>query len=222
MWMCSEGHRSVLEGIDVLDLGSWCILRTASSDTLSTCDALVAMGFLAWTPRERRIGKLPRTQKTHIKKFPMMPTYVFAPAVRMDELLALSVVPATNCPPFTIFKYDGGFPLIADGELDALRAEEERRNEIFERQRDKGRKPPVFKSGLEVILSKAGFKGLRGKVVESEGSFTIIDIPGFVHPIKIASLQLERDVLAGECTIDRPPRHRNRGKYLSDNATWER
>lgn len=190
-----DGH---LTTDDILDLGGWCILRTASRDTLSVCDDLKRAGFGAWTPRERRIGRKPRTRKQYNKIFAIMPTYVFAPASSMNSLLSLSIDPRRNCPPFTVFKYGDGFPLIADGELEALRVEEARRNAIFERQKNKGRKAPTFRVGLKVLLSEAGFKGLVGKVVESQGSFTLIDIPGFAYPIKIASLQLEKDMLAGE------------------------
>lgn len=182
----------------ILDLGSWCILRTGNLDTLPVHEALKKMGFAVWTPIERRIGRMPRTRKEYDRTYALMPTYVFAPSDRLDDLLALSVVPSINCPPFTIFRHGGGFPLIANLELDSLRSEEDRRRSIFERHKNKGRKAPVFEPGLEIKLSEAGFEGLFGTVVESKGSYTLVDIPGFKQPIQISSLLLQKDVIADE------------------------
>ncbi len=183
---------------DTLDLGSWCILRMASRDTLPVAKALEQMGYMVWTPCEERVRRMPRTRKKFVERLAIMPSYVFAPAGRLEDLLSLSVVPTFNCPSFTVFKYGDGFPLISDSELDALRSEESHRRERFERQRAKKRKAPTFERGLVVPLMEPGFEGLSGKVVETQGGYTLIEIPGFPQPIKISSLLLEKGVLASE------------------------
>jgi len=187
---------------DILDLGRWCILRTASLDTLKVTEALKKIGFNVWTPEERKIGRMPRTRKAFDKVFPIMPSYVFAEAHQIDGLRSLSESPTRDCPHFSVFKYGDGFPLVSDGELEALRSEEKHRNGIFERQKAKKTKAPVFEQGLEVLLTQGGFEGLEGKVVESKGSFTLVEIPGFPQPIKIASLLLQQDVVSEQPTND--------------------
>lgn len=183
---------------DILDLGKWCILRMASLDTLPVKEALEKMGFEVWTPIERKAGRRPRTRKEYDKTLAITPSYVFAPADRLDDLLAMSVNPLSDCPRFTVFRHGDGFPLIADVELEALRHQERVRNEHYDKQQARKRKSPSFAPGLEVPLTAPGFEGLSGTVRESKGGQTWIDVPGFPMPIKIASLLLQSDVLANE------------------------
>lgn len=184
--------------LETLDLGGWFILRMASSDTLPLVNALRKRGHDVWTPVERRIGRMPRTRKEYDKTLPIMPSYAFASVEAMDDILRLAVIPTSDLPRFTLFRHGLGFPLVADRELDVLRYHERQLQDRFDRYKAGKKKAPTFDIGLEVALSDAGFEGLKGKVVESRGRFTLVDIPGFAQPIRISSLLIAKDVLAGE------------------------
>lgn len=184
-----------MAGREELDLGSWCILRMASADTLSVMDALALKGFEVWTPVDRRIGRMPRTRKEYDKRFALMPSYVFAHVSGMDELLRLAMLPSKDVPRFSMFRHQGGFPLIAEADLSELRSEEKRRLGIFERWRISRMKAPIFSPGTEVLMAEGGFAGLLGKVVGSQGRYTLVDIPGFDQPLKISSLLLSEQSL---------------------------
>lgn len=183
---------------DTLDLGGWFILRMASLDTLAVFDDLHSAGYPVWTPIERRIGRMPRTRKEYDKRFALMPSYVFARIDALDDLLKFALLPERNCPRFTVFRAQGAIPLIADSELNGLRYQEDTRRARFEKAQASKQKAPKFDEGLEVHLTESGFEGLKGTVIESKGRFTLVDIPGFAQPIKISSLLLQKDVLAGE------------------------
>ena len=175
---------------DTLDLGSWFILRMASSETLKVAAALEKRGFEVWTPVERKRGRKPRTRAHYDKTFPLMPSYVFASVHDMIDLQRLAAIPSADTPRFTIFQHGGGIPLIADDQLDALRAEETRLQAIYAKQVAKGKKGPKFDAGHIVRISEGAFGGLSGTVTEQAGQFTLVSIDGFNQPIKIASILL--------------------------------
>lgn len=184
-----------------LDLGRWCILRMASASTLNVRDALNKAGFDVWTPIERKIGRRPRTRAHYDKRFALMPSYVFADARRIEDLVKLTMSPNPEVR-FTIFKHQGGFPLIADAELDALRQIEGRKLGIFERLKAKGKRPPTFAPGTTVQASSGGFEGLAGVVEETRGKFTLVSYAGFHKPIAIASLLLLPEVAMNQLADD--------------------
>jgi transcription antitermination factor NusG len=175
---------------DILDLGSWFILRMASADTLKVADQLAKRGFDVWTPIERKRGRKPRTRAQFDKSFALMPSYVFANMHHLAELQRMADLPSSDTPRFTLFRYAGGVPLIADDQLAALRGEETRLQRVYEKQVAKGAKGPKFNAGQIVRLQEGGFAGLSGEVVEQQGQFTLVSIDGFHAPIKIASLLL--------------------------------
>ena len=175
---------------DILDLGSWFILRVSSSDTLGLLRSLIASGFDAWTPIERKRGRMPRTKATYDKEFALMPSYVFVNVHHLAEIQHLAMLPPRNMPRFTLFQYQGGVPLIADDQLDALRSEEGRLQGIYERLCRKGKKGPKFNPGQVVRIDEGGFAGMEGIVEDQQGQFTLVNFDGFNSPIKIASLLL--------------------------------
>jgi transcription antitermination factor NusG len=175
---------------DILDLGSWFILRMASADTLKVADQLAKRGFDVWTPVERKRGRKPRTRSHFDKQFALMPSYVFANVHHLAELQGMADLPTADTPRFTLFRYAGGVPLIDDSQLAALRAEEDRLQRVYERQVAKGKRGPKFTGGEIVRMKEGGFAGLEGTVVEQQGQFTLVSIDGFHAPIKIASLLL--------------------------------
>lgn len=181
---------------DVLDLGSWCILRMSSADTLRLLKSLRGAGIEAWAPIEKRAATMPRTGAPFDKERAMMPTYVFAPVEHVDELLRLEHAQRRAHPKFTVFRHRGGIPLIADDQLDALRDEEARKGRVFEKWKRKGMKPPKLIKGTEVRLPDGPFAGYTGIVERTQGQFTIVGatILGKAVEIQVASLLLAGNV----------------------------
>lgn len=175
---------------DILDLGSWFILRMASADTLAVVKALDKAGFDVWTPIERRRGRMPRTKAVYDKKFALMPSYAFASVHDLPSIHHLAVSDKRDMPHFTLFQAKGGIPLLADDQLDGLRAEEARLQRVYDKACKRGVKGPKFNPGHIVRISEGGFAGMDGIVEDQQGQFTLVSFAGFHSPIKIASLLL--------------------------------
>ena len=175
---------------DILDLGSWCILRMTATETLPVFESLKRAGFEVWTPIEEKVRRFPRSKARHEKKFAMMPTYVFARAEHVTALAELAMTPTKKHPDFRMFRYMGGLPLISDDELDSLRSVEAHTARIAERARQKGKKAPQIATGTLIQLEDGGFAGMSGTVVGSEGRFALVDFDNFPQPVKISSLLL--------------------------------
>lgn len=184
--------------IDELDLGSWCILRMGSASTLSVLESLRRAGFDVWTPVEHKLGRMPRTRVSYEKQFALMPSYVFARVEHIEDLAKLAMMPNPDHPRFSMFQHQGGFPLIAESELDALRETESKRQGVFERLRRRGMKRPTFPLGQAVRVSEGGFAGLTGIVEGKSGEFTLVSYAGFHNPVKISSLLLLPDAVINE------------------------
>lgn len=182
------------KGDETLDLGSWFILRMASNDTLSVAKGLSKAGFDVWTPIERKKGKMPRTRTAYDKEFALMPSYVFVNIHHLAEIQHMALLPPRNMPRFVLFQHNGGVPLIADNQLDALRSEEGRLQGIYERQCRKGKKGPKFDPRTLVRVAEGdAFAGMEGVVEDQQGQFTLVNFAGFHSPIKIASVLLEQE-----------------------------
>ncbi len=179
--------------LDTLDLGGWFILRMASADTLAVVSALNRRGFTVWTPTVHKLGRMPRTRVEFDKKFPLMPTFAFVRYSDFEGVAKLAHTFTTDIPRFSIFRFGGGVPLVADNQLEALRREEARQNAIYERQKRRGMKGPSFGKGEAVKLPEGGFAGLSGTVEEQQGGFVLVNVEGFAQPIKIASILLESE-----------------------------
>lgn len=160
----------------------WCILRTSGSSTLRLSQSLARAGFEVWTPMELQV-KGRGSQARSERMVAVMPSYVFARADRLPDLVSLTMEPISPHPPFSVFKHLDRFPLIAERELKALRDIETKaaaRNE-----------PVIFGQGDLVRARVEAFQGLTGEVVEtSRGQFTLVAFPKFAIPVKFASWQL--------------------------------
>lgn len=177
---------------DILDLGSWCILRMASADTLKVAGSLKQAGFDVWTPTEWRVSRMPKTRARFDKAFPIMPSYAFARVEHLDELLRIAMLPGRQGRRFTVFHYGHGVPVVADRSLEGLRWQERQLREKFERSRFKGIKLAALEPGTEVQLPAGAFEGLSGIVEDTQGQFTLVnvDVFGKTTLIKVASLLL--------------------------------
>jgi hypothetical protein len=178
-----------------LDLGSWCILRTSGADTLRLADRLNAAGILAWTPTQWSVARTPGIRSRYDKPAPIMPGYAFAQVERIDELLSLSRRSVRRgLPRFHLFSmgtaHGPSVPLIADSELNALRAEEARLRRIFDRSKLRGAKPPKLDPGTPVRMPVGAWEGLSGIVESQSGGMAVVNIPGSTKLIKVASCLL--------------------------------
>lgn len=164
----------------------WCILRCSGAKTLKLAASLHAAGFDVWTPVEtlsKRVGSM-RRRRSDVE--PVMPSYVFARAKHLIDLLEESAAPFSEHPEFSVFHHHARIPLIADEALDPLR--------VAERKRTPFDKVARFTRGETVRLMEGGFAGLTGVVELTRGQYTLVTFPGFPMPIKISSLLLKSDV----------------------------
>ncbi len=165
--------------------GQWCILRMAAGRTLSVAKSLTREGFEVWTPIEVRQHRRARSRERVEKEIALMPTYVFAPAERLRDLVSISMLQFSPHPDFTVFRYQDRFPVIADEALRPLR--------IAERKGTPLDKVKRFTQGERVKLMERGFEGLAGIVEIDNGKFSMVCFPGFSIPIKVASMHLLSD-----------------------------
>lgn len=168
--------------------GMWCVLRTSGPNTLPLARSLGEAGYEVWTPIERQVKRLPRKKVEVERESPIMPTYVFASADDLLELVNLSLSPLNNHRAFSVFRYLNKYPLIADSSLEALRGEESRRA-LASRKRKK----VVLAKGATVRIEEGAFAGMSGVVETSKGKFTLVCFPGYSMPVQIASWILATD-----------------------------
>ena len=118
----------------------WCILRTGGGRTLPLMRSLRAAGFDVWTPartlrRNIRAKTLSGTRQIETE-VPILPTFVFA---REQDLVALADTAAREPSPhpaFSLFRHAGRVPLVSDGSVAGLRAEEAREAATTQALRD--------------------------------------------------------------------------------------
>lgn len=180
---------------NVLDLGSWIILRMASGDTLRVARSLSAAGLTVWTPVERKKQRMKLDRSRIVKETALMPSYVFGRAEHLTELVRLEVLPTGDHPRFSVFRYLGGVPLIADEQLAPVREAENESTAAYRQWLRRGKKAPVLEAGTEVRATEGGFAGMGGVVEGQRGQYTLVtlDLQGgiFQAPLKVASILLD-------------------------------
>lgn len=165
----------------------------AGPRTLAVAESLAEAGFEVWTP----IGgssKRPRTKARKDIQVPVMPTYVFARDRHLIDLMLESANPSTRHPSFSIFRWDGRIPLIADASLEYLRRGEER----YLRRLKEGKPMRSFADGETVKITNGGFAGMSGVVEQSNGKYCVVCFPGFSTPIRVSKMILlsEEEIIA--------------------------
>jgi transcription antitermination factor NusG len=168
----------------------WCILRCSNCKTLELAASLTDAGFEAWSPAETISRRARSGNKREEVRKPLVASFVFARANRMDDLLALSHSPTLNYrvwdsalrrmvvrghPYFRVSQ----LRLVPDGQLSNLRAIEHKR-------RPKG-KPRAFEIGTVVRITEGGFEGLIGLVEECRGDYATVTLDDWSAPAKIAT-----------------------------------
>jgi transcription antitermination factor NusG len=164
---------------------NWCILRTSGRKTILLADSLKRHGVEAWTPREIRKQRLPRSRAVEERTIAIMPTFVFARASHLGYLANETQNYKSPHPQFSVQLYQNRFPLIADGELRALR-DAERKTIPLE-------KVSGYNPGDIVRIGQGGFAGLSGIVQTSDGKHTMIAFSGSKLAVKISTLLLREE-----------------------------
>lgn len=190
-----------------LDLGSWCILRMNSGDTLRVVEALMEQGLSVWTPVDWCVGRMPRTRARYDKAIPVLPGYAFGDVGHIDELVRLAGLRRRDFPKFRFLESERGAeltPLIADSELDWLRAEDARLRAVFDRHKRKEAeaKAPKLEAGTPVKMTDGAYAGLSGVVEGSCGQDSMVHLPAFKKTVKVASLLLLPSVAQDGLPLD--------------------
>jgi transcription antitermination factor NusG len=192
----------------------WAILRCSNCKTLELAASLVDAGFDAWSPAETISRRARSGTKREEVRRPLIASFVFARADRLDELLALSHSPTLN---YRIWDSElrrmvtRGHPYfrvshlrhVPDEQLASLR-------EIEHKRRPKG-KAKAFNVGDEVRITEGGFEGLKGVVEECRGDYATVTIDDWGISPKIATWLLHtllddtRDVHVSPVLGERSP-----------------
>lgn len=172
------------------DQASWCILRCSGGKTLELAASLTDAGFEAWTPAETISRRARRDHKREEVRVPLIASFVFARADRMQDLLALSHSPTLN---FRVWDSElrrmvtRGHPyfrvshlrLVPDEQLEGLRA--------LDRKRRPKRKAQAFEKGTVVRITEGGFEGLSGVIEECRGDYATVTLDDWSAPAKVAT-----------------------------------
>lgn len=173
----------------------WCILRTSGRKTLALARTLAADGFDVWTPTTTHHVTVPRINARRDVILPMMPSFVFARADRLLDLIELAnSVPMRRGPArrqsahddFTVFHYRDRIPLVLDSDLEPLRTSE--------RKAVPPSKWQQFKKGEKVRVPEGAFEGMAGVVEGTRGKFTLVCF-GTGKAVKISTFILLPDAV---------------------------
>lgn len=188
--MCVTEEGGVTKG--VTDEDGWIILRTSGQRTLRLLNSLREDGYEVWTPQRRRRVRVPRHNVRREVDFALLPSFVFARAHHLIDLLELAAMPvkprrgAGGRKPthdvFSVFHHLDGIPVIADRDLDPLREEETRI----------ARRPHFFHRGEKVRVTHGAGTGLTGTVLCGDDRFTLVCLGGNMR-VKIPTSILRPD-----------------------------
>ena len=166
---------------------TWCVLRTNGARTLPLAKALVAAGFDAWTPMRIDKRRAHRAGKAMVEReAPLLPTFVFVQADRLLDLHMVLALPVNPYPAFSIFRYNGRVPLLADREIERLR--------MAERKAAPKEKARTFAPGAKVKTEEGPYAGLSGVVKQGDGRFTLVAFGGWMD-VKIETFVLLPDAV---------------------------
>lgn len=173
----------------------WCILRTAGRETMRLAKTLAEDGFDVWTPIETRTMRVPRANIKREVRLPIMPSYVFARADHLIDLIELAAMPVKPRrgdrmrepahASFSVLHCFGRIPLIAERHLTELRKIEIKRTPLKKAERSL----PI---GIGVRINGGAARGLKGIVDKSNRGHTVVCINDR-FTVKIATSLLELD-----------------------------
>lgn len=167
----------------------WCILRTSGPRTLKLAASLVGAGFDVWTPTMTAQRRKGRKRERVDCPAPITPTFVFARAAQLGDLIREASALASPHPPFSVFRYRDRIPLLADRSLSALRSAEEQ-----DRLKHLKATRRTVPAGTSIKLTEGAFAGMTGIVEGGNGKEAVVNFGGgFV--VSIATYLLESDVI---------------------------
>lgn len=173
------------DGLGVTD--RWCILRMRASSTITVTESLTRAGFEVWTPIANIVKRHTPARLRKKVTAPAWPTYAFARAVHLDDLLAEIANPKSNHPDFSIYREYERYPLVTDRELAEARAAE---------RRNKPRKEaPVFAQGDQVRVTDGVAAGMSGIVERAKGKYALVCFPNGSVPLEISTFALVPNVV---------------------------
>lgn len=162
----------------------WCILRTSGGRTLRLATSLREAGIDAWTPSQSQKRRRPRSRIMVTRDVPIVPSFVFADKDRIEDLLVMARRSSIAYPPFSLFRHCGRIPIIADKDIAALRAAEDRaKRAILKRYRF------TAERGARVQPTEGAWAGLEGIVEDVAGNFAVVCFGGV--RVKVASWLLD-------------------------------
>jgi hypothetical protein len=173
------------------------MLRTSPGRTLSLAKSLADAGLDVWTPSEIQSRRRPRSKATFEIQAPIMPTFVFARAAIIPDLLRILALPISPHPAFSVFRHLGRIPLLHDSEILNLRA--------VERNRLKKSHRYVFPVGGKVNVAEGNFTGLEGIVEGGDGKYALVCFGGSMQ-FKIATFLLRSEDIDGSSSEASGPR----------------
>lgn len=161
---------------------TWCILRCSSQNTLPLVRSLTRAGVEVWTPIEQVTKRVPRANIKRVIDRALLPSYLFASAQDMPNVLAIMNSPSKDHRDFRLFKHNGGVPLIADSTLDALR--------LIARRSVAKASPPKLTPGDKVKLTEGGFAGLTATIEKPGKEYSSVTLPGLAFSLRVANYHL--------------------------------
>ena len=149
--------------------------------------SLEAAGFDVWSPMQMLTRRRGPARARVEYAAPIMPTFVFARADRRHDLAQISAQPFSDHPGFSVFRYLGAIPTIADAEIAEARRIEERGKRAAKMGQRK-----AFTIGQPVKVTEGPGAGLSGEVVrDGNGKFVLVAFAGI--NMKIESWLLGTD-----------------------------
>lgn len=177
--------------------GDWCILRCSGRHTMGLAESLAKDGFDVWTPIETVTIRAGRSRKRVEQRRPIMPSYVFARAGNLVDLLQMSSMPIKSRrgaglreaahASFSVLHAFNRIPLVADRHLAELRRLEAKRTPIK-------RAAYSFPRNAQTRVNGGAFGGLVGVVVRSTPVKTVICFNNGI-PVEIPTSLLELDAV---------------------------
>lgn len=170
---------------------SWIILRTSGRHTMRLAESLSQDGYEAWTPIETRMLRIPRANVRRTVKLPIMPSYVFARAQYLIDLIQLAEMRTPTHADFSVMHFHDRIPVIAEHHLQGLR--------LIEAKRTPRKKAAPLTPGLSVRVKTEGgsFAGMKGRVERSNEGMTLVCFDSRLT-VKIATSLLDPDGLGFE------------------------
>lgn len=192
----------------------WCVLRTAARHTLTLAESLAADGYEVWTPVEVRMIRIPRKNVKREVRLPIMPSYIFARAHQLVDLLMMADCPVKRrtCASgrdewgreikpkphsdFDVMHAFGQIPMVPDKHLTRLR-------EIEIQRTPKRKAEKTFIPGVLVKVGGGSFGGMAGTVKRSDSGYTLVCFNDR-YEVKIPTLLLQEDGVSDEAEIAFP------------------